>query len=243
MENLYQAFLKVTEDTKGYVDQIVSNAEKMAQIHGTFGKIVDPKIRDYLLSDNPELGGTDMEVTVLFCDIRGFTTLSAQLDPHQMVLLLNRYFTALEKPITDNRGIINKYIGDAIMAVFGVPLHSSTHAEDALKASLQMKVQLEKLNREFAQEGLPEIRFGIGLNSGKVLAGNVGTPNRLEYTVIGDTVNTASRIESLCKKYSTDLLMSQATVDMLPDSINIEEVDETDVKGKANKIKIYKYSK
>lgn len=243
VENLYQAFLKVTEDTKGYVDQIVSNAEKMAQIHGTFGKIVDPKIRDYLLSDNPELGGTDMNVTVLFCDIRGFTTLSEQLEPHQMVLLLNRYFTALEKPITDNRGIINKYIGDAIMAVFGVPLHSSTHAEDALKASLQMRVQLEKLNREFAQEGLPEIRFGIGLNSGKVLAGNVGTPNRLEYTVIGDTVNTASRIESLCKKYSTDLLMSQATVDMLPDSINIEEVDETDVKGKANKIKIYKYRK
>ena len=242
VENLYHAFLKVTEDTKGYVDHIISTTEKMAQIHSTFGKIVDPQIRDYLLSDNPELGGTEMEVTVLFCDIRGFTTISEQLEPHQMVSLLNRYFTALEKPITENKGIINKYIGDAIMAVFGVPLHSSTHAEDALKAALQMKKQLKKVNEEFIKEGLPEINFGIGLNSGKALAGNVGTPNRLEYTVIGDTVNTASRIESLCKKYTTDLLISQATVDLFPDTIPVTFVDETDIKGKINKIKIYKHN-
>lgn len=239
VENLYKAFTKMTEDTMGYVDKIVSSAEHIAQIHSTFGKVVSPQVRDFLLSDDPDLGGQDLDVTVMFCDIRGFTTLSEKLEPKEIVLLLNRYFTRLEKPIVENNGIINKYIGDAIMAVFGVPLKSETHAYDAWKAAQGMREQLAALNEELKSEGQPEIRFGIGLCSGTVLAGNIGTSNRLEYTVIGDTVNTASRIESLCKTYKTDLLISEQTKELLPKEISLTFVAESEIRGKEKRIKLY----
>ena len=239
VENLYKAFTKMTEDTMGYVDKIVSSAEHIAQIHSTFGKVVSPQVRDFLLSDDPDLGGQDLDVTVMFCDIRGFTTLSEKLEPKEIVLLLNRYFTRLEKPIVENNGIINKYIGDAIMAVFGVPLKSETHAYDAWKAAQGMREQLAALNEELKSEGQPEIRFGIGLCSGQVLAGNIGTSNRLEYTVIGDTVNTASRIESLCKTYKTDLLISEQTKELLPDDVPLTFVAESEIRGKEKRIKLY----
>ena len=239
VENLYKAFTKMTEDTMGYVDKIVSSAEKIAQINSTFGKVVSPQVRDFLLSDNPDLGGQDIDVTVMFCDIRGFTTISERLEPKEIVSMLNRYFTRLEKPIVENGGIINKYIGDAIMAVFGVPLQSKTHAHDAWKAAQGMRKQLAALNEELKKEGRQEIRFGIGLCSGKVLAGNIGTANRLEYTVIGDTVNTASRIESLCKTYKTDLLISEQTKELLPDEVSLTFIAESEIRGKEKRIKLY----
>ena len=241
VENLYHAFLKMTQDTMGYVEEIVNSAERIAQIHNTFGKVVAPEVRDYLLSDNPDLGGKDFKITIMFCDIRGFTTISENLEPKEIVTLLNKYFTKLEKPIAQYGGIINKYIGDAIMVVFGAPLASKTHAEDALKAAVEMRAQLEELNKEFRKQGLPEFHFGIGLNSGKVLAGNIGTSSRLEYTVIGDAVNTASRIESLCKTYNTDLLISQNTAQLLPEDIQLKFIDEAEIRGKQEKIKLYSY--
>lgn len=239
VENLYKAFTKMTEDTMGYVDKIVSSAEKIAQINSTFGKVVSPQVRDFLLSDNPDLGGQDLEVTVMFCDIRGFTSISERLEPQEIVSMLNRYFTRLEKPIVENGGIINKYIGDAIMAVFGVPLQSKTHAYDAWKAAQGMRAELAAFNEEIKKEGRNEIRFGIGLCSGTVLAGNIGTANRLEYTVIGDTVNTASRIESLCKTYKTDLLISEQTKELLPDDVSLTFIAESEIRGKEKKIKLY----
>ena len=239
VENLYKAFTKMTEDTMGYVDKIVRSAEHIAQINSTFGKVVSPQVRDFLLSDNPDLGGQDLDVTVMFCDIRGFTTISERLEPKEIVSMLNRYFTRLEKPIVENGGIINKYIGDAIMAVFGVPLKSETHAYDAWKAAQGMRAELAAFNEEIKKEGRNEIRFGIGLCSGTVLAGNIGTSNRLEYTVIGDTVNTASRIESLCKTYQTDLLISEQTKELLPDDVSLTFIAESEIRGKEKKIKLY----
>ncbi len=239
VENLYHAILKMTEDTMGYVAEIVSSAQRIARINNTFGKAVAPQVRDYLLSDNPDLGGTDLEVTVMFCDIRGFTSISEKHDPKEIVSTLNRYFTLLEKPIAENGGIINKYIGDAIMAVFGAPLPSKTHARDALRAARGMREALAAFNAERRAAGEPEIGFGIGLNSGKVLAGNIGTANRLEYTVIGDAVNTASRIESLCKTYSVDLLVSQRTVDLLPEDEKLSFVADAEIRGKKDRIRLY----
>ena len=235
VENLYKAFTKMTEDT------IVRSAEHIAQINSTFGKVVSPQVRDFLLSDNPDLGGQDLDVTVMFCDIRGFTTISERLEPKEIVSMLNRYFTRLEKPIVENGGIINKYIGDAIMAVFGVPLQSETHACDAWKAAQGMRAELAALNEELKNEGRQEIRFGIGLCSGTVLAGNIGTANRLEYTVIGDTVNTASRIESLCKTYKTDLLISEQTKELLPDDVTLTFIAESEIRGKEKEIKLYSW--
>ena len=203
----------------------------------TFGKIVTPQVRDYLLSGNAGLGGKTLEITVMFCDIRGFTTLSEHMRPEEVVSLLNSYFTGLEKCIASHGGVINKYIGDAVMALFGAPVPSSTHATDAYLAALDMRKSLVEMNKSFVQKGMPEIHFGIGLHSGPVLAGNIGASSRMEYTVIGDTVNTASRIEGLCKTYKTDLLISDTTANLSGEELTF--VDESEIRGRTGKVKLY----
>ncbi|MBR1639479.1 MAG: adenylate/guanylate cyclase domain-containing protein [Treponema sp.] len=211
-------------------------------MHDTFGKIVTPQVRDYLLNGNVALGGENLSVTVMFCDIRGFTTLSENMPPEKIVSLLNLYFTGLEKCITAHNGVINKYIGDAVMALFGAPVKLENHAKDAFEAALDMRKALEEMNRDFEAKGFPALKFGIGLHSGNVLAGNIGAANRIEYTVIGDTVNTASRIEGLCKTYKTDLLISQSTADALKgtsESAGLIFVDDADIRGRSEKVKLY----
>ncbi|MBO7613299.1 MAG: adenylate/guanylate cyclase domain-containing protein, partial [Treponema sp.] len=208
----------------------------------TFGKIVTPQVRDYLLSGNASLGGQNLDVTVMFCDIRGFTTLSEHMKPEEVVSLLNSYFTGLEKCIASHGGVINKYIGDAVMALFGAPVPSSTHAMDAYLAALDMRKSLVEMNKGFVQKGMPEIHFGIGLHSGPVLAGNIGASSRMEYTVIGDTVNTASRIEGLCKNYKTDLLISQSTallIDKEEGANGLTFVAESEIRGRKEKVRLY----
>lgn len=196
-------------------NQMAASLKEKEFMRDTFGKIVTPQIRDYLLTKSVALGGETLEVTVMFCDIRGFTTLSEKMAPEKIVALLNEYFTGLEKCVARHGGVINKYIGDAIMVLFGAPIPSATHASDALAAALEMRESLSDMNKGWKERGLPEIRFGIGIHSGPVLAGNIGAANRMEYTVIGDTVNTASRIEGLCKTCQKDLLLSQSAADLI----------------------------
>ena len=206
----------------------------------TFGKVVDPYVRDYLMKGNVALGGETIEVSVMFCDIRSFTRMSENMEPKDVVSLLNIYFTKLGECISKNHGIINKYIGDAVMAIFGAPVHSDNHALDAYNAALDMRKALIELNKTFKEKDLPEIHFGIGIHSGKVLAGNIGATSRMEYTVIGDTVNTASRIESLCKEYKTDLLLTESTKNMLGESGNtLTLVADASIRGKEEKVKLY----
>ena len=211
----------------------------------TFGKVVDPEVRDYLMSGagkaslGTTLGGENREVTVLFCDIRNFTAMSEKMAAADVVSLLNRYFTALGQCITSHHGIINKYIGDAIMAIFGAPVSSSNSAEDAFKAALDMRRTLKEINKDFKKDGLPEIRFGIGIHTGPVFAGTIGAENRMEYTVIGDTVNTASRLESLCKNYTKELLLSEASAVKLDRKEDLLFVDNAVIRGKADTMKIY----
>ncbi|HBG66657.1 MAG TPA: hypothetical protein DDW78_09330 [Treponema sp.] len=211
----------------------------------TFGKIVGPSVRDYLMKENLALGGETRNVTVLFCDIRSFTSMSEQMEPSQVVSLLNEYFSALEECISRNHGIINKYIGDAIMAIFGAPIAGENHARDAFRAVQDMRESLVLLNEKFAQSGRPAVSFGIGVHTGMVLAGNIGAQERMEYTVIGDTVNTASRMESLCKTYKTDLLLSEETVRQILAGTDASAqdtfafVDEASIRGKKEKIKLY----
>lgn len=211
----------------------------------TFGKVVDPEVRDYLLSGagkasiGAALGGETREVTVLFCDIRSFTAMSEKMEASEVVSLLNRYFTVLGQCITNNHGIINKYIGDAIMAIFGAPVESANSAQDAFNAACDMKKALADLNREFASQGLSELRFGIGIHTGSVFAGTIGAENRMEYTVIGDTVNTASRLESLCKTYKTDLLVSAASAALQKTPLTF--VAEAEIRGKTEPMKVYSW--
>lgn len=205
-----------------------------------FGQYVSPEIRDYILAADGEFSGETVGVTVMFCDIRGFTQLSERMEPAAVVRLLNRYFQAMAGCIAENRGIINKYIGDAVMAVFGAPVKSSTHASDAYSAARSMRRALSRLNEEFCAEQLPELKFGIGLHTGPALAGCLGSEDRREYTVIGDTVNTASRIESLCKEYGCDILLSEATLRELPPSeANLKAAGSPCIRGKTQKLCLY----
>ena len=241
----------VTSDELGeladsYNDMADSLAEKEF-MRDTFGKVVDPEVRDYLMSGSGRasldeaLGGETREVTVLFCDIRNFTAMSEKMEAAEVVTLLNRYFTALGKCITDHHGIINKYIGDAIMAIFGAPVLSKNSARDAFEAALDMRKALLTVNESFEKEGLPQLSFGIGIHTGPVFAGTIGAANRMEYTVIGDTVNTASRLESLCKTYKSDLLLSDAAARKLGDAENLTFVADAQIRGKTEAMKVYTY--
>ena len=239
----------VTSDELGELaDSFNDMADSLAEkefMRDTFGKIVDPEVRDYLMSGagkaslGQTLGGETREVTVLFCDIRSFTSMSEKMAAAEVVSLLNRYFTALGQCITAHHGIINKYIGDAIMAIFGAPVASQNSAEDAFLAAIDMRQALERVNKEFVAEGLPQLKFGIGIHTGPVFAGTIGAENRMEYTVIGDTVNTASRLESLCKTYTVDLLLSEAAVEKLGEAGKFIFVADAQIRGKSDPMKIY----
>jgi len=235
----------VTADELGTLaDSFNDMADSLAEkefMRDTFGKIVDPEVRDYLLHEGEKaLGGETREVTVLFCDIRSFTAMSEKMSAEDVVSLLNRYFTALGQCITVHHGIINKYIGDAIMAIFGAPVSSENSALDAYKAALDMRKALVHVNKDLTAVGLPEVHFGIGIHTGPVFAGTIGAENRMEYTVIGDTVNTASRLESLCKTYKVDLLLSQAAAQKckLTDGA-LTFVDDAQIRGKAEPMKVF----
>lgn len=221
------------------INEMTQGLKEKELIKDTFGKMVDPRVRDHLLKGNIALGGELREATIVFTDIRGFTSLSEKMHPDQVVRLLNRYFEKMSTCITLEHGFVNKYIGDAILAVFGLPLQHVNHAAEAVNAALRMRTVGDALNEELEQEGLPKILTGIGIHSGEVLAGNIGSTTRMEYTVIGDTVNIASRLESLCKTYKCDLILSEATVSLLETSLQPEYLETVQVRGREQAIRIF----
>lgn len=234
--------IELTRLQENLEQKVDKKTKEILQINDVFGKNVSPQIRDYLLKGNVALGGENVNITVMFCDIRSFTTLSESLPSQTVVTILNRYFTALEKCISCHNGIINKYMGDGLMALFGVPIPSNKHQLDAFEAALEMREALKELNVSFKKDNLPELSFGIGLHSGNVVAGNIGAESRMEYTVIGDTVNTASRIEGVCKVYKRDLLISESTAEAilsLSPETSLEFVDSTEIRGRTEKVKIF----
>lgn len=240
----YKYHKLIEEYNKTLEAEVKEKTAKISQINEVFGKNVSPQIRDYLLGGNVELGGTVHDITVMFCDIRDFTTISENMPSQKIVKMLNYYFTAMERCISAHNGVINKYMGDAIMALFGVPMPLKSHQHDAFAAALDMREMLKKLNKKFVLNGYPELHFGIGLHSGPVLAGNIGAENRMEYTVIGDTVNTASRMEGLCRSYNTDLLLSDDTAAAIMDTTSktyLKFVDYADIRGRKEKVSLFTY--
>ncbi len=208
-------------------------------IKDTFGKMVDPSVRDHLLKGDLKLGGELRETTILFTDIRNFTGLSEKLPPEKVVRWLNHLFEKIAAAVALEKGFINKYIGDAAMAVFGAPLDLSDHAERAVRAALGIRSAVAGLNAHLEKDGYPPFSIGIGIHTGTVLSGNIGSPLRMEYTVIGDTVNAASRVESLCKEYRCDLLFSEAVKDRLRPGHRPILVAETQIKGRVEKMKLF----
>lgn len=220
------------------------NEREKKFITQTFSKYVSKEVLDTLLADPKKvtLGGEEREITILFSDIRGFTTLSEGLTPTSLVALLNRYFETVTPHIIDNGGVLDKYIGDAIMAFWGAPIPDQNQADKAVRAGLQILTALEKLNTQLKSEGIPEIAIGIGIYSGKAVVGNVGSSFRFDYTAIGDTVNAASRLEGLTKDYKAKLIIGESTKVLLKETKNliITPLGNASVKGKKESITIYK---
>ena len=211
------------------------------RIRDAFGRYLAPQvIRRIETGEVPlALGGARREATILFSDIRGFTTLSERLTPEQLVSLLNEYLTAMTTVVLDHEGVVDKYIGDAIMAFWNAPVPQADHAVRAARTALGMRDRLETLRSEWAERNLPDIRVGIGLNGGEVVIGNMGSEQRFDYTAIGDEVNLASRLESLTKYYGVTILISEFVRRQLGEDFFCRRLDLVTVKGKEKPVAVY----
>ncbi|HXP06507.1 MAG TPA: adenylate/guanylate cyclase domain-containing protein [Stellaceae bacterium] len=216
------------------------------EIRGQFSRYMSPHYVD-VLAKNPEklvLGGEARNLTVMFCDIRGFTTLSEGLTPHELTHLMNSFTSPMTDAIAESGGTIDKYIGDCIMAFWNAPLDDPEHAKHAVQAAHDIRRKLVELNRRLKQEaeaaGKPyhELRVGIGLNTGECVVGNFGSEQRFNYSLLGDPVNLASRLEGLCKLYTVDLVIGEETAKLLDEPALIE-LDLVAVKGKSQAVKVY----
>lgn len=210
------------------------------QIASTFGQYIPPELIDEMNfdPDSYTLDAENREMTVLFSDVRSFTTISEGLTPEELSELMNEYLTPMTKIIHDNRGTIDKYIGDAVMAFWGAPIENSAHARYALKTAMEMLERMHALRHEFQERGWPALHIGVGLNTGTMSVGNMGSKFRLSYTILGDAVNLGSRLEGLTKAYGVELIVSETTKLAVPEYV-YRELDLVKVKGKDKPIGIY----
>ena len=207
-----------------------------------FQHYVPPAVVEDLVADagKLQLGGEKRELTVLFSDIRGFTTLSEAMAPEDLVKLMNEYFTIMTAKVFEQRGSLDKYIGDAIMAIFGAPAAEPQHAALACRSALEMVQALRALQQSLRERRLPAIDIGIGINTGPMIVGNMGSASRFNYTVVGDAVNLASRIEHLNKDYGTNILVSEYTLDQVGNEFTTaREVDRVRVRGRAQPVRLF----
>ena len=209
-------------------------------ITGLFGQYVPPELVDEMAQNpaNFSMEGESRELTILFSDVRGFTTISESLDAKTLSEFINAFLTPFTKVIYRNRGTIDKYMGDCIMAFWGAPISDEEHARQGVLSAFEMLTAMEVLNKEFITKGWPPIKVGIGLNSGRVSVGNMGSEIRLAYTVMGDAVNLASRLESITKEYGVAIIIGEETRKHLPDLI-ARELDKVKVKGKDIAVTIF----
>jgi adenylate cyclase len=210
------------------------------QITGLFGQYVPPELVDEM-AKNPDsfsMEGESREMTVLFTDVRGFTTISEGLDPKALSALMNEFLTPLTEVIYKHRGTIDKYMGDCIMAFWGAPLADPAHAKNAILAAIEMQQVLQGLQPHFRSKNWPEIKIGVGLNTGRMSVGNMGSRIRLAYTVMGDAVNLASRLEGITKEYGADIIVGEGTRNAVPDVV-FRELDRVRVKGKDQAVAIF----
>ena len=220
------------------VYRVMTEEKDKKRIKTMFGKYVSPAVVDQILATpNLELGGVDKNMTVFFSDIRGFTALSESMSPQELVNHLNLYFTAMTDIIMEFNGTLDKYIGDAIMCFWGAPLPQENHALLACKCALKQMNTMHKLNEGWPKE--KQINIGIGLNSGIMTVGNMGSLGRMNYTLMGDNVNLAARLEGTNKEYGTYIIISEFTYAMVKDEVVARELDNIRVKGKNKPVLIY----
>ncbi|MEG6523084.1 CHASE2 domain-containing protein [Desulfotomaculum sp. 1211_IL3151] len=210
-----------------------------------FSRYLSPDVVNELMQspDQVSLGGKRQELTIMFCDIRGFTAYSEGKAPEEVVSRLNEYLTAITHVIFRHGGMLDKYLGDGLMAIFGAPVFYEDHIERAIRASVEIQKAIGNLNQKWTAQGTPALNVGVGINSGSVLVGNVGSPERMDYTVIGEDVNLASRVEGLTKNFGTLIVISERSVQKLPDNCelrsSLEFLGQAEVKGFTLPIGVY----
>jgi adenylate cyclase len=237
-------FALVAAQAGAAVDNAIAH-EKIAQQslqRSALERFLSPEVVEMVVA-NPDirLGGVNQEVTVMFADIRGFTTMSETMEPGRVVEILNEYFTRVTDVIFDNGGTLDKYIGDAVMAVFGAPISKGNDAAAAVNSAIQIQRLLIELNRDAAAREWPELRVGIGINTGNAIAGNIGSPRRLDYTVVGDAVNTAQRL--MTNAAGGQILISESTAKKLGKTgkiIDLERLPELKVKGRSEAVPVFR---
>ena len=215
-------------------------SRKKKQLGNIFGQYIPPELVEQMSQSDEEfsLKGESREMTVLFSDVRGFTTISEGMEPQELCELINDILTPVTRVIHEHKGTIDKYIGDAIMAFWGAPMHNPQHATYAVKAGLAILQALTIIQKDFKAKGWPEVDIGIGLNTGKMSVGNMGSQFRIAYTIMGDAVNLGSRLEGLTKQYGVKMIVSESTLLAAPE-FTYRELDKVRVKGKHKPITIY----
>ncbi|MDR3248007.1 MAG: HAMP domain-containing protein [Treponema sp.] len=227
--------------TESFVEMGRGLAER-ERLKDTFGRFINKEIAEKAMRGELGLGGETKQVTVFFSDIRDFTAISEKLEPFEVVSFLNDYMTRMVACVNDTGGVVDKFIGDSVMAVWGAPVSAGDIAQDALacvRASLMMRESLKDFNRDRGGIRKPVIRIGCGINTGYVVAGQIGSNERMEYTVIGDAVNLASRAEALNKPLGTDILITEETWHLVKDRLIVEEMPSVTVKGKEKPVRMF----
>jgi adenylate cyclase len=219
---------------------MIEDISSEKRMKSTMSRYMDPGLADQLLAGGEEfLGGKSIEATVLFSDVRSFTTITEELGPQGTVAMLNEYFTIMVECISREGGMLDKFIGDAIMAGFGLPIAHDDDPDRAVRATISMIRELREWNKEREKKGQKAIDMGIGLNTDNIVSGNIGSPKRMDFTMIGDGVNLAARLESACKQYSARILISEFTHKKLKGTYRMRDVDLVVVKGKTKPVGVY----
>ena len=242
MNLVYPSLLMLLLFMAATIIKYFTSENEKRQIKGAFKQYVPAAVVDQIMGniDNLSLGGEKRELTVLFSDIRGFTTLSETLAPEDVVKMLNTYLTRMTDTVFRHDGLLDKYIGDAIMAIYGAPLAHPAHAKLACYTALDMMKELHALKEQWGAQAYADMDIGIGITTGPMIVGNMGSMNRFDYTVIGDAVNLGSRIEGLNKIYGTHILISEPTYKMVKDEFPyIREIDVTPIRGRLEMARIY----
>lgn len=220
-------------------DAMVEGLKEREKMQNVLNKFHGSKVTEELLKKEISLGGEKKNVAILFSDIRGFTDFSEGHTSEEVVKMLNEYFEVMVGIINRHGGVVDKFIGDAIMAVWGIPHETEDDCKNALRACLDMRVELSELNQSRIERGLVPIKIGVGLHYGEAISGQIGSHERMEFTVIGDTVNTASRIEGATKGFGVDLLVSSSVLTKLDESFLIQKAGNVEVQGKSEALSLY----
>ena len=237
----------ISNDEIGYagdaINRMTEGLKEREMIKDAFGRFVAREVRDEVLSGRVPLDGEFKYVSVLFADIRDFTPLTEKSDPKMIVRIMNAYFKEMAAAVHKHGGLVLQFVGDEIYAVFGAPIRREDHPVCAFRAGLEMNRRLKTLNESFKAEGYPQIRHGIGIHSGRVIAANIGSPERQSYLLVGDTVNLASRLQTMTKKIDTEMLISAQTHDAIQRTeikcVRFRDPEKIPIKGKTDRVKVY----